>query len=174
MVWEQKQSGNEQAIATLKASLNVSFSIAELLVQREIYTFEDAKHYFRPALKNLHSPFLMKDMHKAVKRIQNALANKSSILVYGDYDVDGTTSVALVYSYLKQLNPNTYSYIPDRYTEGYGLSNQGIQHAIDQNINLIICLDCGIKAIDKVAFAAQNSIDIIILVPNKYAVISIF
>ncbi len=180
MIWEQIEKGNPEAVESLKASLNIAQPLAELLVQRGIHTFDEAKYYFRPSLKNLHDPFLMKGMGRAVERLTKALKHNESILVYGDYDVDGTTSVALVYSYLKQLNPNTFAYIPDRYKEGYGLSYQGIDYAKDNQIGLIICLDCGIKAIEKVDYANTHSIDIIICdhhrpgdtVPEAHAILN--
>ena len=180
MIWEHADKGHPEVVESLKAALNIAQPLAELLVQRGIHTFEEAKYYFRPNLNNLHDPFLMKGMDKAIQRLTNALAQNESVLVYGDYDVDGTTSVALVYSYLKQLNANTFAYIPDRYKEGYGLSYQGIDYAKDHNIGLIICLDCGIKAIDKVDYANNNSIDIIICdhhrpgdtIPEAYAILN--
>src|SRR5690606_19009377 len=123
--------------------------------QRGIKTFEQAKKFFRPSLEDLHDPFLMKDMNKAVERIERAVAAGENIMVYGDYDVDGTTSVALVSSYLRSFYPNVATYIPDRYDEGYGISFQEIDFAADNEISLIIALDCGIKAIDKLAYASE-------------------
>jgi len=180
MIWEQAKKGHPEKVESLKAALNIAQPLAELLVQRGVYTFEAAKHYFRPNLKHLYDPFLMKGMDKAVQRLTQAIKHNESILVYGDYDVDGTTSVALVYSYLKHLNANAFAYIPDRYKEGYGLSYQGIDYAIDHKIGLIVCLDCGIKAIEKVDYAGQNAIDIIICdhhrpgetVPKAYAILN--
>jgi len=162
MIWEQKQNVNPATVEKLKQSLNITTSLAVLLVQRDVNHFDDAKQFFRPNLEDLHDPFLMKDMHKAVERIENAIAQKEHILVYGDYDVDGTTSVALVYSYLKAFYPHVSAYIPDRYKEGYGLSYAGIDYAEHNNATLIICLDCGIKAIDKVEYANNKNIEIII------------
>jgi len=133
-----------------------------MLVQRGIENFEDAKKFFRPSLDDLHDPFLMKDMDLAIDRIEKAIASEENIMVYGDYDVDGTTSVALLSSYLKSFYPNVASYIPDRYEEGYGVSYKGIDFAADNDISLIIALDCGIKAIDKVAYASEKNIDFII------------
>lgn len=136
--------------------------IAVILAQRGIDTFEKAKDFFRPDLKKLHDPFLMKDMEKAVSRVLAAFENKENILVYGDYDVDGTTSVAMMYDFLKSNYPNVSYYIPDRYKEGYGVSTQGIDFASENNFSLIIALDCGIKAVDKVAYARSKNIDFII------------
>jgi len=142
-------------------------TLAKVLVQRGITTFEEAKNYFRPSLEDLHDPFLMKDMDIAVARIDTAIENKENILIYGDYDVDGTTAVSLVYSYLKTFYPNVITYIPDRYAEGYGISYQGIDFADDNGFSLIIALDCGIKAIEKVAYAKEKNIDFIICDHHK-------
>ncbi|MGY5846046.1 single-stranded-DNA-specific exonuclease RecJ [Salegentibacter sp. HM20] len=162
MRWTLKPKPDSLKVAKLAEKLGVEKPIASLLMQRGIEDFEAAKKFFRPALEDLHDPFLMKDMDKAVDRIEQALANGENIMVYGDYDVDGTTSVALMASFLKTLSPNIATYIPDRYAEGYGVSYQGIDFAEDNDISLIIALDCGIKAIDKVAYAAEKNIDFII------------
>ncbi len=162
MRWTLKPKPDPLSVNILADELGVNQSIARLLVQREIKTFSEAKKFFRPDLKDLHDPFLMKDMDKAVKRIEKAIAAEENILVYGDYDVDGTTSVALMSSYLKFRYPNVATYIPDRYEEGYGVSYQGIDYAADNEISLIIALDCGIKAIEKVAYAKEKGIDFII------------
>ena len=162
MRWTLKPKPDSLKVAKLAEDLGVEKPIASLLMQRGIEDFEAAKKFFRPALEDLHDPFLMKDMDKAVDRIEQALANGENIMVYGDYDVDGTTSVALMASFLKTLSPNIATYIPDRYAEGYGVSYQGIDFAEDNDISLIIALDCGIKAIDKVAYAAEKNIDFII------------
>ena len=162
MRWTLKPKPDSLKVAKLAEDLGVEKPIASLLMQRGIEDFEAAKKFFRPALEDLHDPFLMKDMDKAVDRIEQALANGENIMVYGDYDVDGTTSVALMASFLKTLSPNIATYIPDRYAEGYGVSCQGIDFAEDNDISLIIALDCGIKAIDKVAYAAEKNIDFII------------
>ncbi len=146
----------------LQVELKVHPILARLLVQRNIHTYEDAKTFFRPSIEHLHDPFLMLDMDKAVERINVAMMNNEKILVYGDYDVDGTTSVALVYSFLKKQYPNLEYYIPDRYKEGYGISQQGIDWAKQNNFSLIIALDCGIKSIDKIAYASSLGIDFII------------
>ena len=162
MRWTLKPIPDSQKVNALSKDLNVEPLVAYLLVQRGIETFEEAKSFFRPSLEELHDPFLMKDMDKAVERIQKAIENGENILVYGDYDVDGTTSVALMSSYLKTYYPNVSTYIPDRYDEGYGVSYKGIDFAFDNDFTLIIALDCGIKAIDKVAYASEKGIDFII------------
>ena len=162
MRWTIKPQPEADKIDALSKALNVDTIVATLLVQRGIETFDEAKKFFRPSLNDLYDPFLMKDMDKAVNRIIEAIQNEEHILVYGDYDVDGTTSVALLSSFLKTLSPYIATCIPDRYTEGYGVSFQGIDYAEDNDISLIIALDCGIKAIDKVAYAAEKGIDFII------------
>lgn len=162
MRWKLKPDVNTQITTKLAQELGVDFTTAKLLVQRGIETFDQAKTFFRPNLENLHNPYLMKDMDKAVKRIEKAIAEGENILVYGDYDVDGTTSVSLMFSYLKTIHPTIATYIPDRYDEGYGISYQGINYAEDNDITLIIALDCGIKAVDKVEYANQKGIDFII------------
>ncbi|WP_271423844.1 single-stranded-DNA-specific exonuclease RecJ [Aequorivita sinensis] len=162
MRWTLKPIPDSQKVNALSKDLNVEPLVAYLLVQRGIETFEEAKSFFRPSLEELHDPFLMKDMDKAVERVQKAIENGENILVYGDYDVDGTTSVALMSSYLKTYYPNVSTYIPDRYDEGYGVSYKGIDFAFDNDFTLIIALDCGIKAIDKVAYAFEKGIDFII------------
>jgi single-stranded-DNA-specific exonuclease len=162
MRWTIKPKPAEEKINNLAQALNVEDFVATLLVQRGIETFEDAKGFFRPSLDHLHDPFLMKDMDKAVARIEVAIANQENILVFGDYDVDGTTAVSLVSSYLKTYYPNIVTYIPDRYAEGYGISFKGIDFADDNGFTLIIALDCGIKSIDHVAYAKERNIDFII------------
>lgn len=162
MRWTLKPKPETHKIQHLMDVLHVDEIVATLLLQRGIETFEDAKNFFRPSIEHIHNPFLMKDMDVAVARIDTAITNGENILVYGDYDVDGTTSVALVSSYLKTIYPNIATYIPDRYEEGYGLSFQGIDYASDNDISLIITLDCGIKAVEKVAYATEKGIDIII------------
>ncbi|AEH00781.1 single-stranded-DNA-specific exonuclease RecJ [Lacinutrix sp. 5H-3-7-4] len=179
MRWTLKPKPNLETVQFLQHALQVEEPVATLLAQRGIETYEQAKDFFRPNLKHLHDPFLMKDMLKAVKRIEVAIANNENILVYGDYDVDGTTAVSLMSSYLKSEYPNVATYIPDRYGEGYGISFQGIDFAEDNNFTLIIALDCGIKAIDKIAYAEEKNIDFIICdhhrpgdkVPNAVAVL---
>ncbi len=162
MRWILKEQPDTRKVSKLANDLGVDTLISKLLVQRGIETFEDAKNFFRPNLNDLHDPYLMKDMDVAVARIEKAIANNENILVYGDYDVDGTTAVSLMSSYLLSLYPNVSTYIPDRYGEGYGVSFQGIDFADDNNFSLIIALDCGIKAIDKVAYASEKNIDFII------------
>jgi single-stranded-DNA-specific exonuclease len=186
--WKIKPSADETIIKRLASELNIDSITANLLVQRGVTTFDDAKKFFRPSLTDLHDPFLMKDMDKAITRIEKAIQIKEKILVYGDYDVDGTTSVALMYSFLKkmivQLNGSAQEglidyYIPDRYSEGYGISFQGIDFAKENNFTLIIALDCGIKSMDKIDYANERSIDFIICdhhrpgttLPNAVAVL---
>ncbi|HKO78033.1 MAG TPA: DHH family phosphoesterase, partial [Flavobacterium sp.] len=162
MRWTLKPKPAEEKIKHLAQALNVEEFVASLLIQRGIETFEQAKLFFRPSLDDLHDPYLMKDMDKAVERIEKAIANQENILVFGDYDVDGTTAVSLVSSYLKSYYPNIATYIPDRYNEGYGVSYAGIDFADDNGVSLIIALDCGIKSIDHVAYAKERNIDFII------------
>ena len=162
MRWTIKPKPSADKVKHLAGALNVEEFVATLLVQRGIETFEQAKHFFRPTLDDLHDPFLMKDMDKAVERIEAAIEKGENILVFGDYDVDGTTAVSLVSSYLKSYYPNVATYIPDRYAEGYGVSFKGIYFADDNEFSLIIALDCGIKSIDHVAYAKERNIDFII------------
>lgn len=162
MRWTLKKNQNPEVIQHLITTLNVNPLIATLLTQRGVTTFEEARNFFRPSLAHLHDPFLMKDMDKAVQRVEQALKNQERILVYGDYDVDGTTAVALMASYLRSIGAEVDTYIPDRYLEGYGISTQGIDYADDNGITLIIALDCGIKSIDKIAYAKTKNIDFII------------
>lgn len=146
----------------LSKKLGISPTLCQLLIQRGISSEEEANKFFHPNLKDLHDPFLLPDMDKAISRIEKALGEKERILVYGDYDVDGTTAVALVYKFLRKFTTNLDYYIPDRYDEGYGISDQGIDYASDTNVKLIIALDCGIKAIEKVKYATSKGIDFII------------
>lgn len=162
MRWNPKSKPNPEKVQAIQSALQVDAIIAKLLVQRGIETFEQAKTFFRPTLADLHNPYLMKDMDKAVARIENAIAINENILVFGDYDVDGTTAVSLVSSYLRSFYPNVATYIPDRYAEGYGISYMGIDYAEDNDISLIIALDCGIKSIDHVNYAKAKNIDFII------------
>jgi len=162
MRWNLKPNPDPQKAQMLSKSLNVDLFVARLLVQRGIETFEQARLFFRPHLSDLHDPFLMKDMDKAVERIEAAIQNNENILIFGDYDVDGTTAVSLVSSYLKTTYPNVATYIPDRYAEGYGISFQGIDFADDNGCSLIIALDCGIKSIAHIAYAKERQIDFII------------
>ena len=167
MRWTTKPDPEKEKVEKLAKELQVTQTIASILCQRNIETFEEAKNYFRPSVEQIHDPFLMKDMDAAVLRIETAIANNENILIYGDYDVDGTTAVSLVSSYLKTISSNIVTYIPDRYTEGYGVSYKGIDFANDNDFSLIIALDCGIKAIDKVAYAAEKKIDFIICDHHK-------
>lgn len=162
MRWTIKPIPEQQEINRLSEELKVEPLIAHLLLQRGITTYEEAKAFFRPQLSDLHDPFLMKDMDKAVARIEKAIADQENILVFGDYDVDGTTAVALLSTYLQETYPNVATYIPNRYFEGYGISFQGIDFAEDNGFSLIIALDCGVKAIDKVEYAAEKGIEFII------------
>lgn len=179
MRWTLKPKPEATKVADLQNALQVDEVVATLLIQRGIETYEDAKTFFRPSLEDLHNPFLMKDMDKAVARIEEALSNGENILVFGDYDVDGTSSVALMSSYLKTRTDRVATYIPDRYDEGYGVSIKGIDFAHDNDFSLIIALDCGVKAIDKVAYAKEKDIDFIICdhhrpgseLPNAIAVL---
>ncbi len=150
------------AVEKLQQTLKIHRAFCEILVARGIKTFDEAKHFFRPTLDDLHDPFLMQDMAKAVARIERAIKENERILIYGDYDVDGTTSVATVALFFQQLYPNIELYIPNRYKEGYGISNAGIDFAEANNCAFIIALDCGIKAIDKVEYATSKNIDFII------------
>ena len=161
--WVVKPQGDPKADAALAAASGISPVLANLLVQRGIDTLEKAKKFFNPQLSDLHDPFLMKDMDKAVERVERAVRNREKIMVYGDYDVDGTTAVALVYKFLRQIgHKDLLFYIPDRYTEGYGISTKGIDHAARKGATLIIALDCGIKAIEKVDYAKRKGVDFII------------
>lgn len=162
--WIFKTLEKEQTDIQKKLSndLNISPILSKLLVQRGIRTFEEARRFFRPDFANLHDPFLMADMEKAVNRLTEAIQENEKILIYGDYDVDGTTSVSLVYKFLKKFYSNVDFYIPDRYLEGYGISIQGIDYALKNDVKLIIALDCGIKAIEKIKYANEHHVDFII------------
>ncbi len=160
--WRLKDPANPEKVAQLSAELGIDPVLASLLVSRGVNTFEEARSFFRPKLEALHDPFLMKDMANAVERLEKAVSGKEKILVYGDYDVDGTTAVALVFSFIRRLTECVDFYIPDRYDEGYGVSRKGIDWAADNGFSLIITLDCGIKAIDKVEYARSKGIDVII------------
>jgi single-stranded-DNA-specific exonuclease len=177
--WIYKTIPPSDDVNTLSKSININYCLASILIQRGIADFELAKKFFRPQLSQLHDPFLMKDMEKAVARLKTAIDSNEKILIYGDYDVDGTTAVALVYSYLKSFYPHIDFYIPDRYAEGYGVSEAGIQWAEENGFTLIIALDLGVKAIDAVTLATQKKIDFIICdhhlpgtnIPNAVAVL---
>ena len=155
-------TADDAQVNALQQSLKINRTLCKILVQRGIGTFDDAKRYFRPQLTDLHDPWLMKDMLKAVKRITAAIEDNEQILVFGDYDVDGTTSVATMYQYLKAVYPNVQYYIPHRYKEGYGVSLAGIQYAIESNFSLVISLDCGIKSYNLISYAKENGIDFIV------------
>jgi len=155
-IWNLKKQGDTNEVKHLSAALNVNMIIARLLVQRGISTFNEAKSFFRPRLSDLLDPFLMKDMDLAVARIEKAIERQEKVIVYGDYDVDGTTSVAMMYSFLKPRIEQIEYYIPDRYSEGYGISPQSINYAIDNGFTLIIALDCGIKAVEKIEDAKSR------------------
>lgn len=167
MRWTYKPKPEKEKITTLAQELSVDKTIAKVLLQRGISSFKSAKKYFRPSIEDLHDPFMMKDMDLAINRIEQAIACNENILVFGDYDVDGTTAVSLVSSYLKTYYPHVATYIPDRYEEGYGISYKGIDFAEDNDFSLIIALDCGIKAIEKVAYALEKKIDFIICDHHK-------
>ncbi|WP_136482251.1 single-stranded-DNA-specific exonuclease RecJ [Cognatitamlana onchidii] len=179
MRWTLKPKPQQDKVESLQKTLQVDAITASLLVQRGIEDYEAAKKFFRPSLKDLHDPFLMKDMDKAVARIEKAIKNNENILVYGDYDVDGTTSVALMSSYLKTKHGLVYTYIPNRYDEGYGISYKGINFALENDFTLIIALDCGIKSVEKVDYAKKQGIDFVIcdhhrpddVIPNAAAVL---
>ena len=160
--WALKPRGDEKIISGLSDALNISPTLSNLLVQRGVNTFDEAKKFFRPSIEDLHDPFLMQDMDKAIIRIEEAFRDGEKIIVYGDYDVDGTTAVALVYSFIKVIYDNVDYYLPDRYKEGYGISLIGIDHAAATGVTLMIALDCGIKANDKVDYAKEKGIDFII------------
>ncbi len=177
--WRIKKPADNNDIKHLSAALNIDIAIANLLIQRGIKTFAEARSFFRPKLSDLHDPFLMKDMDKAVARIKQAIDSNEKVMIYGDYDVDGTTSVALMYSFLKNRITQLDYYIPDRYMEGYGISKISIDYAAQNNFSLVIVLDCGIKANDKIAYAKELGIDFIIcdhhnpddIVPDAVAVL---
>ena len=174
------QKSDQKFVQKLEKDLGVNHIVAHLLVLRGIENFDDAKLFFRPELKHLHDPFLMKNMQDAVDRIEKAIANKEKVLVYGDYDVDGTTSVAMMYSFLKRFSPEIEYYIPCRYEEGYGISLKGIDYAKKNNFSLIIALDCGIRAFNQVDYANEKEVDFIICdhhnpadkIPNAIAILN--
>ena len=161
-IWKLREVADRENVSRLSSELGVDPVLAELLVQRGVHTFEQARSFFRPSLDNLHDPFLMTDMDKAVERVHQAVSAGEKILVYGDYDVDGTTAVSLVYSFLRRLTRQLDFYIPERYDEGYGVSYKGIDWAAENGFSLIITLDCGIKANEKVEYARERGIDMII------------
>ena len=160
--WIVKETSDNVVVKQLMNSLDVPQPLANLMVQRGITSFEEAQSFFRPGLENLHDPFLMKNMNIAVDSISSAIYKNEKILIYGDYDVDGTTSVALMYAFFRNIYPNIDFYIPDRYTEGYGISSRGINYAHESNCKLMIALDCGIKAVEKIKYASSLGLDVII------------
>jgi single-stranded-DNA-specific exonuclease len=160
-IWKY-EAADEDEVTSLQNSLKINRELCEVLIKRNIKTFDAAKNFFRPQWSHLHDPFLMKDMDKAVKRITDALEKEEYILVYGDYDVDGTTAVSLVYSYLQKIYKNIGYYFPDRQKEGYGISITGIDYARDNGFSLVIALDCGIKDVEKMQYATENGVDFII------------
>lgn len=180
MNWTIEENTEQQAIEQLSKELNVDKVISSMLIKRGIKTFNQAKDFFRPNIEQLHDPFLMKDMNKAVNRILQAIENKESIMIFGDYDVDGTSSVALLSSFLNDIGANISTYIPDRNNEGYGISLKAIDLAEKNKETLIIALDCGIKASDQVQYALKKKIDFIICdhhnpsnqLPNAYAILN--
>jgi single-stranded-DNA-specific exonuclease len=160
--WAIRRRPDNEYVIKLADELNIDTVLSTLLINRGITSYDDARYFFRPDLRHLHDPFLMADMEKAINRIETAIAAGEKILIYGDYDVDGTTAVSLVYSFFKKLCTNIEYYIPDRYREGYGISTEGIDYAAEHNFSLVIALDCGIKSIDKIAYANTKKIDFII------------
>lgn len=160
--WEIKSKADQSTVQSLSSEINVNPTLANLLANRKVTSFQEAKDFFRPDLDKIHSPFLMKDMDKAVDRLVQAIEQEEKILVYGDYDVDGTTAVALFYGFLSSVYPHVDFYIPDRYQEGYGVSERGVRYAAENGFRLIVSLDCGIKAIEKVALANSLGVDFII------------
>ncbi|MDX2414415.1 MAG: single-stranded-DNA-specific exonuclease RecJ, partial [Bacteroidales bacterium] len=177
--WVVKKKGDTAVVKQLAGALKVTESLANLMTQRNITTVEEATVFFNPSIDSLHDPFLMKDMNIAVDRISAAIKKNERILVYGDYDVDGTTAVALMYSFLRDQYSNVEYYIPDRYKEGYGISFQGLDFAYQNNCKVVIALDCGIKAVEKVKYASTKGLDVIICdhhypgdeIPNALAVL---
>src|ERR1700754_2691312 len=160
--WTVRDNADDEVVKKLAADLNIDSVLSTLLVHRGIRTFDEARYFFRPDQRHLHDPFLMKDMEKAIERIEDAIAAGEKILIYGDYDVDGTTAVATVYGFFKERYENLEYYIPDRYKEGYGISTQGIDYAANNGFTLIIVLDCGIKSVDKIDYANNLGVDFII------------
>ena len=160
--WAIASCADKEASQILRKELGIHPILADLLVNRGVSTFDGARQFFRPDLSALHDPFLMRDMDKAIARIEQAIGNKEGVLIYGDYDVDGTTAVAVVYSFFRQFHSRLEFYLPDRYAEGYGVSTQGIDYAAEHGFSLVIALDCGIKALDKIAYARERGIDFIV------------
>ena len=180
MKWVLNKNSETKVINSLARELNISSVLSAMLVKRGVTTFDQAKDFFRPKFEDLHDPFLMKDMDVASKRISQAITNKESLMVFGDYDVDGTSSVAMVSLYLEPKGIKTVNYLPDRNNEGYGISTKAIDIAFEKNIKLIIALDCGIKAHKQISYAREKNIDFIIcdhhnpsdIIPHAYAVLN--
>jgi single-stranded-DNA-specific exonuclease len=160
--WSVREMPDQGNVEKLASELNIDPVLSAILLQRGIGGFEEARFFFRPDIRHLHDPFLMADMEKAINRIEHAIATGEKMMIYGDYDVDGTTAVSIVYSFFKKLTDNIEYYIPNRYTEGYGISTQGIDYAAENGVDLIVALDCGIKSVDKVAHANSLGVDFII------------
>src|ERR1700761_1732283 len=160
--WAVREKPDNADVKKLADELTIDTVLSTLLIHRGITGYDDARYFFRPDQRHLHDPFLMKDMEKAIERIDTAIASGEKILIYGDYDVDGTTSVALVYSFFHQFYNNIEYYIPDRYREGYGISTEGIDYAADNGFSLVIALDCGIKSVEKIAYANTKGVDFVI------------
>ena len=163
MRWRMRPLPKASVVESLRQAINVRPFIGQLLVQRGLETFEEAQSFFSPSISQLHDPFLMADLAKATDRINRAIENQERILVYGDYDVDGTSSVAMMYRYLSRFNENVDCYIPDRYTEGYGVSMQGMNYAVDNSFDLLITLDCGIKAVEELGWAQEKGVEVIVV-----------
>lgn len=178
--WTLLETQDDTLVEALAKSLNISIVLSRLLIQRGITTYDEARNFFRPSLEKLYDPFLMKDMDKAVERLKRAIDDQEKIMVFGDYDVDGTSAVALVYSFIKQFNTNIEYYIPDRYSEGYGISGASIDYVAENGFTLMIALDCGIKAFEQIGRAAIKNIDVIVCdhhrpgdtLPEAYAILN--
>jgi len=180
MKWVEEKNIDSKSVKHLSSELKINSLLSEMLVRRNIKTYDDAKSFFRPKFEDLHDPFLMKDMEVASKRINEAITNKDTLMVFGDYDVDGTSSVAMMSLYLESKGIKTLNYLPDRNNEGYGISTKAIDIALEKNIKLIIALDCGIKAHKQISYAKEKNIDFIICdhhnpsdkIPDAYAVLN--
>ena len=177
--WIYQEAPDQLIVDQLSEEISISKTLSKILVQRGITNREEAKSFFEPSLDKLNDPFLMRDMEKAIERIEEARANDERMLIYGDYDVDGTTSVALVYGFLRHFHNKIHFYIPDRKTEGYGISSQGIDWAVEKGCTLMISLDCGIKAVEMTQYANDHGIDVIIadhhlpgeILPDAFAIL---
>lgn len=177
--WILQAIADKALITKISEQLHIPHSLANLLAQRNVKSYNEARAFFKPSLQDIHDPYLMKDMEKSVNRVEKAIAKKEKLLIFGDYDVDGTTAVALVYSFLKEYTSLIEYYIPDRYEEGYGISVQSVEYARDNGFSLIIALDCGIKCHKEIELANQYNIDVIvcdhhfpdIILPDAYAIL---